>query len=190
MHFGFDECDFSSSISILDYDSVLIYTGFLFEKYIEKPNYNCTSKEIYAGYERVREQLIDFLQNGKNVFVIIGQSENDMFPNDTSFKEKLDRYSFLPTKISLTHVSGSEINYLDSAPESYKTFFKKTGKDSKYEAYFKGFQAFDDALILAKIKNSNKSISAQITYSNGKIIFLPQPCIKNSLKKPPNGLHM
>lgn len=189
---GFEEISILSSISLLDYDAIVIDTAFLANHYKESytsPYQNRRllaedeSRKIIDDFVRVKEQIIELLRRGGNVFLLMGDNENCYIytgekrysgtgknARQTDIVKEYNTYSFLPVKINATHVHGEMIEYCCNTP--YKTFFKKTGECACYAAYF---TLENNPQVLAKIKGSQKVVSAVIEYEGGKIICLPHP---------------
>lgn len=188
---NFDENSFTSSISILDYEAVVISTDFIRNQYKESstsPYQNkrllseYASSQIKQDYMIMKEQLIELLKQGKNIFVLMGNNENCYIytgekqysgtgknARATNIVTEFDMYSFLPVKISATHVYGERTEICGKKP--YADFFKKTKECYHYAAYF----TMPQPSALLNIYGSNKAISAVFEYENGKIILLPLP---------------
>ena len=189
---NFDEYSFSAPISLLDYDSVVIDTDSIANNYSKSypetyQNKRMLSEDssfkIIEDYKIIKEQMTELLQNGKNIFLLIGFNENCCIYTGTKELRGTGRnattvhhitefntYSFLPFEIKVTNVFGEELDCCSNYP--YNEFFRKTTECNKYEAYF---EISKTSKIIAKIKGSSKVISAVVEYENGKIILLPQP---------------
>lgn len=122
---NFDENIFTSSISFLDYDVVVISTNFISSRYPESstsPYQNkrllsdYASNQITEDYKIIKEQLIELLKQGKMVFILMGSNENCYIytgekqysgtgknARQTHIVTEFDMYSFLPIKITATH---------------------------------------------------------------------------------------
>lgn len=192
---GFEEDRFSSSISLLDYDAVVISTHYIVNDY----DYDHWSSGIYQNkrylsenasiqikedFNRIEEQLIELLKQGKNIFILLGKNENCFIhtgkkeysgtgknTRTTNYVSEFDAYSFLPIGIDATHIYGNEMKTCCQHP--YLEFFKQTEGLYHYEAYISSPTL--TLLPLVTIHNSNKIISSVCEYGNGKIIFLPFP---------------
>lgn len=189
---GFEETDFSSSVSLLDYDAVVIDTSFIIMNYKESSsspyqNYRLLneydSNQIIEDYNRIREQIVEMLRRGKNIYVLMGNNEGCYIytgekqfdgtgknARRTNIVREFDTYSFLPIDIKATHVYGERIASCCHSP--YSEFFRKTGKCSHYAAYY---SVAGQPNVLAKIYESEKIVSSVSEYENGKIILLPHP---------------
>ena len=190
---GFEEFDFMSCISLLDYDSVIIDTDHIADKYNGDfhnnsmfQNKRCLSEDasvqIKEDYERIKDQLIELLKHGKNIYILLGKNENCYIytgakqysgtgrnMKTTNIVNIFDVYSFLPIDISVTHILGDNMDVCCEQPFSH--FFKNT--DDLY-CYYACFSS-NTLKPLVKIHNSSKIVSAVCEYENGKIIFLPRP---------------
>ena len=152
----FYESNFSCNISLLDYDAVVIGTKSIAKKYkTDNPkkykNKRLLSKDdsikIIEDFNRVREQLIFLLENGKNVFLLMENNKDCYIYNG---KEELigiklsgdlkdevmifDTYSFLPIDINVNHINGSQIEFCHKQP--YMNFFKQVSDYIHYYSYF------------------------------------------------------
>ena len=186
---GFTEVDFHSATSFMDYDAVVINTRSL------ALDYGPTCPDTYNGklclpvdasfkmkddFTRTRTQIIEFLKQGKNVFVVMTKNENCYIhtgessysgtgknARNTDFVAEFDVFSFLPIKIKPTFVSGNSVTVVCHSP--YSAFFQATKEVTCYEAFF---TAPKDTTLLT-ISNSDKAVSAVFEYEKGKIILLP-----------------
>lgn len=188
---NFDENIFTSSISFLDYDVVVISTNFVSSRYPESSTSpyqnkrllsNYASNQITEDYKIIKEQLIELLKQGKMVFILMGSNENCYIytgekqysgtgknARQTNIVTEFDMYSFLPIKITATHVYGERIEICGKQP--FINFFKKSNECFHYAAYFTAPQPS----MLLKIPGTSKAVSAVFEYENGKIILLPLP---------------
>ena len=188
---SFDEDIFTTSISFFDYDAVVISTDYISNQYAKSstsPYQNkrllseYASNQIKEDYKKIKEQLIEQLRQGKNIFVLMGNNENCYIytgekqysgtgknARQTNIVTQFDMYSFLPIKISATHVYGERIEICGKQP--YADFFRKTKDCYHYAAYFTG----PEPSVQLKVQGSSKVVSAVFEYENGKIILLPFP---------------
>lgn len=193
---GFTENCFQSTISLFDYDAVIIDTGYISKSYPESetsPYQNkivlsqYASSQIIDDFVRIKAQLIDMLKSGKNIYVLMGNNESCYIytgektysgtgknARQTNMVTLFDTYSFLPVKINATHIWGEEISICDFSP--FDLFLKNTRRNSQYAAYF---SPPENSKVLAHIKGSEKVISAITKYGKGRIVFLPYPCYKD-----------
>ena len=186
---GFDEYSILSNISLFDYDAIVIDSDLLSESYKEDITKvyqgkrlisKMDSPRIVDDFKRLGTQLIDFLNQGKTVFVLMGKNENCyIHTGKTEYSgsgknarasdivTEFDTYSFLPIKLNLNHVVGEKFTLCCSAP--YLEFFKSTKNNNFYKVYFDS----DNSKTLLKITDTEKSISAVCDYGKGKIVLLP-----------------
>ena len=188
---GFNEVPFSSTTALFGYNAVIIDTLSISNNY--KRDYKATyqnkamlstdaSCAIVEDYSRIKEQLIELLKEGKNIFVLLGNNESCVIYTGekqysgtgknarcTNIVRDFNTYSFLPIDVSITHVYGEDIEACGNP--LYKDFFNKVNETFQYEAYFNK----PVGTPLMKAKGSSKIISSVVEYENGKIIFLPHP---------------
>ena len=191
-HSGLIKSDFRSPISFLDYDAIVIDTSFLASKYEDDYSKVYNGKRLISkdeshrmvdDFARTKTQLLEFLKQGKNVFVLMGTNENCfVYTGETSYSgtgknargtnyvAEFDVFSFLPVNLKPTIVSGEDFNIVCQAP--YSAFFQKTKDMVYYDAYFEAPKK--SALLM--IPHSDKVISAVFECEKGKIIILPYPC--------------
>lgn len=188
---GYTDESFNSAVSLLDYDAVIIDTDDIINMYrssgiSEKTVKNkvllseSASYQIVEDYDRIKMQLTEMLEQGKNIYVQIGNNDNCYLSLEhprvegtgvkTHIKtsEEFDMYSFLPIGLAATSLKGSAIQY--SCPEPYHTFFEKTSSFTHYVAYY---STETRGITLGQIKNSDKVVSSVISYGKGRIIILP-----------------
>ena len=188
---GFTHDEFRSSVSFMDYDAIVIDTSYLANDYTEDypPTFEGKrmiskneSRLMVEEFSRTKTQIIDFLKQGKNVFVLLGANENCYIhtgkteysgtgknARGTNIVTIFDTFSFLPIAINPTMVSGEKFNISCQPP--YSTFFQATKDMVYYDAYFEAPKKSS----LLTLSNSDKSISAVFEYEKGKIIILPYP---------------
>jgi len=82
---NFDEESFQSSVSFLDYDAVVISTDCISNTYSESSTSPYQNKRLLSQYAssqnkedfgRMKEQIIELLKQGKNIFILMGYNEN------------------------------------------------------------------------------------------------------------------
>ena len=188
---GFVNDDIRSSISFMDYDAVIIDTSYLAENY--GVDYQKTyqgkrliskdeSHRIVEEFTTIKTQIIEFLKQGKNIFILMAKNDNCFVhtgqtkysgtgknARETNVVREFDVFSFLPIEIKPIMVSGDKFNIVCQPP--YSTFFQKIKNNVYYDAYFKASKQNS----LLALPNSDKAISAYYEYENGKIIVLPYP---------------
>lgn len=184
---NFNQTSFVSHTSLFDYDAIIINTQNMIRHYTNDNNdtYNnkiCLSRsnaiKITEDYQRMKQQIIDYLQSGKNIYLLMGHNEkcyirikktND-YGRIVEVPYKFNTYSFLPVIIEETYSYGQEIDFCCNSP--YKEFFEQIANFIKYAVYY---STQEENLPLAKIKDSDKTVSSVIEFGGGKIICLPQP---------------
>ena len=153
---GFVEVSFRTDVSFMDYDAVVISTGYLAQNY--HTDYPATfegkrmiSKDdshlMIEEFARTKEQMIEVLKQGKNIFILLDKNEKCFIhtgkteysgtgknARGTNIVTSFDVFSFLPININATLVSGDEFNIACQPP--YSTFFQSTRDMLYYNAYF------------------------------------------------------
>jgi len=188
---GLTEELLNSSVSLLDYDAVVINADWLVNYYqlsSSSPFQNKSllsqtdSHRIVAEFDLLKQQICECLKQGKNIYVMLGKNETCCVytgeaeysgtgknARRTNIVVEFDMYSFLPVKINPMHVSGEKMEVCNKQP--FADFFKKTSGFYHYAAFFSA----PHNSILLKIPDSDKALAAVYEYEKGKIIFLPQP---------------
>lgn len=166
--------------SLLDFDSVIISPEHFLDVYKQEgmcedvPKLDREdSRRIKKNYDNIRSQLIELLQQGKNIYVFIGFTNNCYrytgglgpfgLPTET---ELFDLYSFLPIKVSLVPMRGYNIELIDS---KYKEIFISISKSMEYNSVI----SVEKGLPFLKIKGTDNVVGTIVPYLNGKIVFLP-----------------
>lgn len=198
---GYHENRFCSTISLLDYDAVVIDVGYLIDSNYSTAASSYQNKVLLSDYASsqivddfctVREQLVELLKQGRNLFILMGRNENCYIytgekqfsgtgknARQTNIVREFDAYAFLPIKIKATHVYGTEITTCCKSP--YQDFMKKTADYSQYASYF---SVKENYTALAKISGTEKVVAAVIPYEKGRIICLPHPYYEDDYVKP------
>ena len=188
---NFDEYKFSTRISLLDYDAVVINAEYLIGNYTTSydstyQNKTCLSEynsaQIVEDYKKIKGQIEELLEQGRNLFVLMGSNDNCYIytgekqysgtgknARQTNIVREFDSYSFLPIKLNLTEVVGEQIDVCCSSP--YREFFINTRECYYYDTYF---SVAENSTTLGKIKGTDKAVAAVIPYGSGKIVLLPQ----------------
>lgn len=188
---GFIRDEFRSAISFMDYDAVVIDTSYLALNY--EADYPPTfegkrmiskneSHLMIEEFSRIKAQIIEILNQGKNIFVLMATNEDCFIhtgkteysgtgknARGTNIVEKFNTFSFLPIELYPTMVSGEKFDITCHPP--YSTFFQITKNMTHYDAFFKAPKK--SALLM--VPNTDKAISAVFEYEKGKIIILPYP---------------
>ena len=182
---------FGSNTAFMDYDAIIIDTSYLAENYDK--DYNSPfqgrrllskngSAQIKRDFQKTKEQLIEVLKQGKNVFILMGTNENCYIhtgkteysgtgknARGTDYVDIFDVFSFLPIDIKPTLVNGEKFNIACTSP--YSSFFQVVKDQVYYDCYFKA----SSHETLLSIPNTDKAISAVFEYKKGRIIILPYP---------------
>ncbi len=188
---GFVNDDFRSSTSFMDYDAVVIDTSYLAQEYGEDYPKTFQGKRMISKDEsykmteefaKIRAQIVEFLKQGKNVFVLMSTNENCFVHTGkteysgagknaraTNIVSEFDVFSFLPINMNPSMVSGEKFDIVCQPP--FSTFFQATKDMLYYDAYFEA----PKNVTLLTLPNSEKAISAFYEHEKGKIIILPYP---------------
>lgn len=189
---NFQEESFQNNVSFLDFDAVIIGANFISSSYSESTTSPYQNKRLLSQYAscqikedfaRIKEQLVELLKQGKNIFILIGRNENCyVYTGEkkysatgknarlTNMVEEFDMYSFLPIEFSVTHVYGNKLEICEKQP--YFDFFKTAKESYQYAAYF---NAPTQQNTLLKIPKSDRAVSAVFEYESGRIVLLPMP---------------
>ena len=188
---NFDEYEFPTRISLLDYDAVVINADYLIRSYTTPydgtylnktrlSDYN--SAQIIEDFHKIKGQIEELLKQGRNVFVLMGDNANCYIytgekqfsgtgknARQTNIVREFDTYSFLPIRLNVMVVQGEQIDICCSSP--YREFLTNTKDCYYYDSYF---SVSENSTILGKIKGMDKAVAAVVPYNNGKIVLLPQ----------------
>jgi len=170
----FSEITFDETISLYDYDAIIINPKICFSSSnVQRKKFEnglCLSSETVFKYntvfDSVRAQLIDLLQQGKNIYVIMNLPDKYYYIN---FDERYDFniLSFLPFEVDYDVLEGKYFNIQKVEP--YASFFSSFQQFISYKNIIKG----DAIRNLITLKNSGKMIAGIRELYNGKIIFIP-----------------
>lgn len=189
--FDYDNADFGSAISFLDYDLVLIDCSIIQLEY--KANYarstylglksigDSDSPRIVNDLNRRKQEILDLLKLGRTVFVYTptqqkvyvdtGKREYSGTGKNmktTRIVDELDILKFLPCSFNTVTAEGSSIEPLRNP--FFNDFWKNHIGEMLYTAYFDG--EFGNPL--AKIKGTNKVIASYLPIENGNLVFIPK----------------
>lgn len=171
------ETGFSESVSLLDYEAVVVNPAELLREYgyksAEYKDYRLLSetcsRQIAADFHRVYGQVVELLRNGKNIFVILNAPDVFRIRENSGAKYSFfDCFSFLPVQIRIENLKGHELITTSEPP--YDLYFRKNKDALFYECVI---ERLSSAVPLANIRGTSKLISAYVEYGHGKIIFLP-----------------
>jgi hypothetical protein len=185
-----EECgvDFHDSRSLMDADILLISPESLsprdgYGSWIEFSSgggcYNVpTSSEYERKISHLKKEVADFLQSGKNVFLILSKQETHVLSSGVSHPRKGENhhstysktnYDFLPISIG-NIVSASGRNVAFSGNTIFHDFNDKFNKNLEYQLYL---EDMNGAEILFTGKDKTKVLGAIFKVKNGNLIVLP-----------------
>ena len=127
---SFSQIGFNDKISLYDYDTVIFSSfNFFLASEVKKENYaeglHLSSSSVYTYsviFEKLRKQVIDLLDSGKNIYVILDQEEKIYYIDDFT-KYNFNCYSYLPIDFNYDVLVGSE--FIIEKKEPYFSFFSK-----------------------------------------------------------------
>ena len=171
----------------LDFDIILIDTTDFFSAYREGYMSTHNGKELFSkeqscsiteDFDRTNNQIIEYLKQGKTLFVVLGKNDRSyIYTGGTRYRGtgrdaqnlkyicEADPFSFLPVSIKPTFMDGERYSVICRAP--YKHFFEKTKDVLCYNAYF------DTSKNVLATSPNGKAISAVFEVEKGKIVILP-----------------
>ena len=166
---------FDKNLSLYDYDAVIINSRITFQgRAAERRSYQdglCLSDEtifqLSTIFDSFRTQLTELLQQGKNIYVIMNQSEKYYHLDYKHERYDFDILSYLPIKVEYEILSGQEFHIENNEP--YYSFFSSIKQYISYENIIK----CDFLEKLITIKGTKKCIGGVCNIYNGKIIFIP-----------------
>ncbi len=184
----FDESrvDFYEGASLMDADILLISPDSLTPRgdwvsftSSDEGCYNVSASRTYKQkVSRLRKEVEDFLNTGKNVFVLLANKEEYQLASDVSSKRKgqatfrtgmYDNYAFLPINIgSLTSASGKHIEF--SGNSLFSDFYEKFKKNLEYQLYIENANG---AQVLFTGKDKTKVLGAIFKVKSGNLVVLP-----------------
>ncbi len=171
---SFSQIGFNDKISLYDFDTVIFSSfNFFFASEVKKENYaeglHLSSSSVYTYsviFEKLRKQVIDLLDSGKNIYVMLDQEEKIYYIDDFT-KYNFNCYSYLPIDFNYDVLVGSE--FIIEKKEPYFSFFSKIKDYLLYKNILNS--DFFEKLVITK--NSSKIIGGLCNCRKGKIIFIP-----------------
>ncbi len=141
--------------------------------------YNVSTSQAYKQkISRLRKEIEDYLNAGKNVFILLTNKEEYQLASSVSSERKgqntfhtemYNNYAFLPINIgSLTSASGKHIEF--SGNTVFGDFNEKFKKSLEYQLYIENATG---AQVLFTGKDKTKILGAIYKVKNGNIIVLP-----------------
>jgi hypothetical protein len=141
--------------------------------------YNVSASQTYKQkISRLRKEVEDYLNAGKNVFVLLTKKEEYQLAGSVSSERKgqntfhtemSNNYAFLPINIgTLTSASGNHIEFSGNAV--FSDFNDKFKKNLIYQLYLENMTG---AQVLFTGKDKTKVLGAIFKVKNGNLIVLP-----------------
>lgn len=178
--------DFYDGKSLMDADILLISPDSLVPRgdwvsftTSDEGCYNVAASQAYKQkISRLRKEMEDYLNAGKNVFILLTNKEEYKLANSVSSERKgeddfhtemYNNYAFLPINIGLlTSASGKHIEF--SGNTVFSDFNEKFKKSLEYQLYIENATG---AQVLFTGKDRTKILGAIYKVKNGNIIVLP-----------------
>ena len=178
--------DFYDELSLMDADLLLIspdslepkgdWVGFTTS---DGGCYNVAASRIYKQkISCLNKEIEDYLNAGKNVFVLLTKREEYQLANSVSSERKgqntfhteiYTNYNFLPINIgTLTSASGKHIEF--SGNPIFSDFYEKFKKNLEYQLYIENPNG---AQIVFTGKDKTKVLGAIYKVKNGHLVVLP-----------------
>jgi len=179
---------FSSKESILEYDLLIIDFESLHFTYHSDKYYHGKrlldehdSVCIQEDMSRRKNEILEFLESGKNIIVILSKKDYCYYytgKSDYSGTGRNTRQTDYVSEIYLSNIFPNYPNTIDGSGKSiqivnekYNDFFKKYDGCFRYKAYTENVESNK----ILNIKGTRKTISFYEEYGNGVILFLPEP---------------
>lgn len=177
--------DFYDDTSLMDADIILISPDSLEPRgdwvsftTSDGGCYNVSASQTYKQkISRLRKEIEDQLNVGKNIFVLLTKKEEYRLASSVSSQkgqnaystETYNNYAFLPFKIgNLTSSSGKHIEF--SGNPILSDFYEKFKDNLEYQIYI---EDINGAQILFTGKDKTKVLGAIYKVKNGNVIVLP-----------------
>ena len=195
-HDSITDINFKSKESILEYDSLIIDFENSYSSYISYENYrgkdrlsDNDSVQIHEDIKRRKNEMLEFLKNGKNIIVILSKKDYCYYytgKSEYSGTGKNARRTNIVSEVFLTDALPQYPNAIEGSGKGIEVVNKKTSSFfSKYEGCFQ-YKAYveeiEDSRKILNIKGTSKIISYFENYENGTILYIPEPTFKH-LKK-------
>lgn len=171
-----EEISVSSRRSLLDFNAVVINVseltdyGYCQKEYKSKRLLDSKqTAKLMSDFESIRSQLEIFLNQGKNVYVFVGEDKGCYIDkkNYVDEYEYICPFSFLPQNgLSSLTLIGDTFELVDS---KYQLLFDKFRPYMAYKAILKSKKMKP----IIKIPGTNSIVGGYLECGPGKIIFLP-----------------
>jgi len=178
--------DFYDELSLMDADILLISPDSLEPRgdwvsftTSDGGCYNVSASKTYKQKVfTLRKEIEDYLNAGKNVFVLLTKREEYQLASGVSSERKgqntfhtemYSNYNFLPTNIgTLTSASGKHIEF--SGNPIFSDFYEKFNKNLEYQLYIENPSG---AQIIFTGKDKTKILGAIYKVKSGHLVTLP-----------------
>lgn len=178
--------DFYDTQSLMDADILLVSPEYFVPRgewvdfsTSDSGCYNVSASQIYKQkMERLRKEIDDHLNAGKNVFILLAKKEEYQLSNSVSSEKKgqhtyhtesYNNYNFLPVRIgTLTSASGKHIEF--SGHQTFSSFYDRFKNNLEYQLYIENLTG---AQIIFTGKDKTKILGAIFKVKKGNLIVLP-----------------
>ncbi len=178
--------DFYDELSLMDADILLISPDSLEPRgdwvnftTSDSGCYNVSASRTYKQkISSLRKEIEDYLNAGKNVFVLLTKEEEYQLADSVSSERKgqntfhtemYSNYNFLPINIGiLTSVSGKQIEF--SGNSLFSDFYERFKKNLEYQLYIENPSG---AQVIFTGKDKTKILGATYKVKNGHLVVLP-----------------
>lgn len=183
---------FNSNKSILEYDLLIIDFDSLNFKYNSNEYYlgerlldDYDSVSIRKDMKRRKNEILEFLESGKNIIVILSKKDYCYYytgksefsgtgrnTRKTDYVSKICLNDIFPNYPSTIEGTGNGIQIVDT---KYSDFFAKYDGCFRYKAYTENISNNK----ILNIKGTRKTISFYEEYGNGIVLYLPEPTFEH-----------
>jgi hypothetical protein len=197
-HKNMFDIELDSSESILEYDLLVIDFDYLHSTYSSYEYHNgkklldnYSSASIVEDMKRRKNEILEFLKNGKDIVVILSKKDHCYRYTGESAYAGTGKNARKTNYVNEVYLSDTLPNYPD-AIEGSGTSIEVSNKianifHDKYNNCFR-YKAFvekkDNNCELLKIKGTSKVVSYYDTCDNGNILYIPQPVFEHLEKNP------
>lgn len=185
---GIKNIGFSSSMSLLDFDIILLdFNSILWEYKVEKTFRGLTSLsddssvKLIHDCERRKKEILELLKIGRSIvvytpkptkcYVDSGKREYSGTGKNRHTTRMVDLWNLidiLPIKVLTEEAQGNSIEYLEN--DIFKEFWEMNKEFLEYNAYFE--ENIGNPIF--KIRSTNKVIGTYVTYEKGNLVFIPR----------------
>ncbi|MFD5022232.1 hypothetical protein ACFWMP_25355 [Paenibacillus sp. NPDC058367] len=173
---GIKEFSFGSGYTLLGHEIAIWNPNGLFSQYLEDfdPQLNgqpildpSVSAMLCQSIERRKSEMLTFLEDGRNIFIIAPLPEKCFIPASNSTFKELNIVDAMPIGVEFEHAEGYNLEF--RGDELFRTFFETNQEHMKYYANIQ----LPEGKPFLYIKNTNLVVGAYTEYLNGNVVFIP-----------------